>query len=115
MSPFRVFGGFVLAFGILALVVVVANLGRGSLGGHSLVPFIGAALLSVLIGFGLLFHHKWAAVLFAVILASTGLWMIIMSTLRVPMTWLILNVGIGCVLLVPSLIVVRRWPELNRR
>jgi hypothetical protein len=113
MSPFRVFGGFALAFGLLALAIIVANLGRGPLGGHNLLPFATAALLSLLVGVGLLLHRKWAAVLFAVILASTGLWMGIVSIVRVPMPWLILNVGLGCVLLVPGVIVVRRWSQLN--
>jgi hypothetical protein len=46
------------------------------------------------IGFGLLFHRKWAAALFAVLLGGTGFWMGIMSVVRVPMPWLILNIGL---------------------
>ena len=114
MSVFRVFGSLALAFGALGLIVVLANLGRGSLGGHSLLPFTGAALFSVLIGLGLLFHRKWAAVLFAVILASIGVWMVILSILKVPLPWLILNIAFGAALLVPAVITVRCWPQLKR-
>src|SRR5205085_8617060 len=101
MSPFRVFGSLALAFGAVGLFVVLANLGRGSLGGHSLFPFTSVALLSILIGFGLVFHHKWAAALFAIILASIGIWMGILSIVKVPMPWSILNVAFACALLIP--------------
>jgi hypothetical protein len=114
MSPFRIFGSLALAFGVLGIIVVFANLGRGPLGGHSLVPFTSAALFSVLIGLGLLFHRKWAAVLFAVTLASIGMWMVILSIVKVPLPWLILNIAFGGVLLVPGVITVRCWPQLNR-
>ena len=113
VSPFRVFGILALAFGVLGIVVVVANLGRGALGGHNLLPFCSVALLSVLTGFGLLFHRKWAAALFAVILTSIGLWMGILSIVKVPMPWSILNIAFGCVLLVPGVITFRCWSQLN--
>jgi len=71
------------------------------------------ALFSVLIGLGLLFHRKWAAALFAVILAIIGIWMGILSIVNVPLPWSILNVAFGCALLVPGVITVRCWSQLN--
>jgi hypothetical protein len=115
MSPFRVFGGLALAFGMLLLVIIVANLRTRGAGGHDLLPGTPFALLSVVIGIGLLLHRKWAAVLFAGALGITGLWLGIMSTVKVPMPWLILNVGLACVLLLPSAVVVRCWSQLNRK
>ncbi len=114
MTPFRLFGGLAVAFGILLLVTVVANQATSSPGGHNLLPLTPVALLSVLTGIGLLLQRKWAAVLFAVILGGTGLWLGIMSIMRVPMPWLILNVAFACILLVPSAVVIRRLSQLNR-
>jgi hypothetical protein len=113
MSIFKAFGVLAIALGTLALVAVVANVGKKGLGGHNLAPLAGVAVLSLLIGFGLLWHRKWAAVLFAVLLGGTGLWMGVMSIVRVPMPWLILNVGLACLLLAPGAVIVRRWSQLD--
>jgi hypothetical protein len=113
MSIFKVFGWLTVAFGVVALFGVVANLKGKTFGGHSLAPFAGVAVLSILVGVGLLFHRKWAAVSFAVLLSCAGFWMGIMSVVRVPMPWLILNFSLACVLLVPSALVVFRWSELK--
>jgi hypothetical protein len=115
VSSFRLFGVLALAFGALGLIINFANFVTTSQGGHNLLPFAGVALLSILIGIGLLLRHKWAAVLFAVILGSTGLWLGTTSIMRVPMPWLILNVGFACVLLLPSAVLVRRWSQLNHK
>lgn len=115
MLPFRTFGFIAITFGIVGLLVVAANLVRGSLGGHSLTALAGPSLLSIFIGIELLLRRKWAAIVFAAILGSTGLWMGIMSVMRVPMPWLIVNVGFACILLVPSAIVARGWSQLDHK
>ena len=95
MSIFKVFGWLTIVLGVVALFGVVANLSGKNLGGHSLAPLASVAVLSISIGLGLVFHRKWAAALFAVLLGSAGFWMGVMSVVRVPMPWLILNVAAG--------------------
>jgi len=113
MSIFKVFGWLTIAFGLVTLIGVVANVSRKTLGGHDLTPLAIVAVLSIAIGLGLVFHRKWAAALFAVLLGGAGFWIGVMSILRVPMPWLILNVGLACALLAPSTLVVLRWSHLN--
>jgi hypothetical protein len=113
MSIFKIFGWLTIGFGSLAIVAILANQERRALGGHSLLPFASVAVLIVLIGVGLLFHRKWAAALFAVLLGGIGLWLATMSVVRVPMPWLILNLGLAFVLIVPGILIVRRWSQLN--
>ena len=114
MSPFRIFGGLAIAFGLLLFVLIAANLEARSSGGHDLLPLSSVALPSVVIGIGLLLHHKWAAVLFAGSLGVAGLWLAIGSSMEVPMPYMLINVLFGCALLVPSAVVIRCWSQLNR-
>jgi hypothetical protein len=88
MSIFKVFGWLTISLGVVALFGVVANLNGKNLGGHSLAPLACVAVLSILIGFGLLFRRKWAAALFAILLGGVGFWLGVGSILGVPMPWL---------------------------
>jgi len=115
MSIFKVFGWITIALGLVTLCGIAANLTRSTLGGHNLTPLTSVVVLSISIGLGLVFHQKWAAALFAILLGGAAFWIGTMSVLRVPMPWLILNVGLACALLAPSALVILRWSQLSRK
>ena len=89
--------------------------GRALPGGHDLLPLSSVALLSFVIGIGLLLHRKWGAALFVVIVTSSGLWLGIGSIVHVPMPGMIINVVIACGFLASGAIVVRHWLKLKRK
>lgn len=115
MRPFKTIGSVAVAFGALSLAVVAVNVWNGPSGGHDLRPFAPVSLLIISIGTGLWFGHRWAAALFVLVAGGTGLWLGVGSLVEVPMPWALLNVALASVLIVPAIVVVRRWSELARK
>jgi hypothetical protein len=113
MSPFRVFGGLTALFGIALLGAILRNVWIRSPGGHSLLSLTSVSAMSLITGWGLIRHHKWAAILFATALALMGAWISIMSIGRVPMPWIMVNLAFGLALMGPSVITVRCWSLLR--
>ena len=114
MSVFRTFGIFALAFAALAIVAVIVTRSSASTGGHNLTPMAYMAAGAIVLGVGLLLHHKWAAIVFAALFGCAGLWVGVGSIGKVPFPWLFLNLAFGCVLLLPGIITAWRWSDLER-
>lgn len=92
MWAIRAVGSLLLFSTFVCGLLIWANWHTASLGGHDLKPLAIPATISFVLGVGLLFRRKSAAVI--VMLGSVGLagWLIIGSIVQVPMPWLLLNV-----------------------
>jgi hypothetical protein len=69
-------------------------------------------LVSTVVGVGLLFMRKWAALLFSLFTAVIALWLIIGSVLYVPFAWSLINISLGIPLLFPAAVTIRSWSLL---
>lgn len=69
--------------------------------------------LATVIGIGLLYRRKWAAIGFSLATLSVALWLIIGSLLYVPFPWMFYNFLVGIIFLVPLLVTVSFWSQLS--
>jgi hypothetical protein len=106
MWTLRMIGCLLILLAIICVLLILANWHTASLGGRDLKPLALPALLFCFLGLGLLFRRKSAALL--VVIGSIGWasWLIIGSIWSVPMPWLMMNVGFGIVILIPSIAIV---------
>lgn len=110
---FRVFGVVGLLSAGVLLVAIYANAEARKRGGPDLSPLLCPAIAEILIGVGLLFLRKWAAVLFAAPLAILGCWLFFGSLMHVQWPWALINIVFSLVLLFPTLVTVTMWKELR--
>jgi hypothetical protein len=95
-------------FAIDALLSVGAN-PRSSV--RTLVSFI----VVTIIGFGLLFLRKWAAIYFSLPLFLFGVWLFWASIEQVSFPYNLLCMCEGLSLMLPLIVTVHIWPELKWR
>jgi hypothetical protein len=74
-----------------------------------LVSFIAVTM----VGFGLLFLRKWAAIYFSLPLFLFGVWFFWTSIGQVPFPYNLLCMCEGISLMLPLIVTVRMWPELT--
>jgi hypothetical protein len=67
------------------------------------------------VGVGLLYRRKWAAICFYTALLAIALWLILGSLLSVPFPWNLFNITLGFALTFPIVTIVRAWPMLSWR
>jgi hypothetical protein len=115
MSPFKPLGVLSLAGGVLALLTWFGNSERVAHGGQDLGLLLPAGLYLIVVGCGLLYRRRWAAILLAAPCALIGLRLLIDSLLQVPMPWLLINVALVGAYFVPALVTFRHWSELSKR
>jgi hypothetical protein len=114
VSILKIFGWLTVAVGLIGFIVRALNLARGGIpGGHDLTGLTPIAALTVLVGLGLILRRRWAAALSALLLGGVGLWLGVGSILTVPLPWSLINLTLAAVLLVPSVMVLRHWSQLN--
>ena len=110
---FSLFGFITLALTLCGGFVFYFNLPTRQEGGHNLSFLIVIIVLGTPLGIGLLLHRKWAAISFSVPLLLTGIWLIVGSLLTVAWPWAIINISLGIVLILPTVITYRRWALLT--
>lgn len=66
-----------------------------------------------LIGIGLLFLRKWAALYFSMPLFLVGIWLFWTSIVQVLFPWNLLFMCEGLSLMLPLVVTIRVWPELT--
>ena len=76
----------------------------------SISVFLSAATL---IGIGLLFLRKWAAIVFSLALVSIPIWNTVGSLGKAPFGWSLMVLGSTIVLVIPVIIVIRSWSLLS--
>ncbi|HEY2866413.1 MAG TPA: hypothetical protein VGJ02_04925 [Pyrinomonadaceae bacterium] len=69
--------------------------------------------LTTVVGAGLLFSRRWAAVMMSAATTIWGLWLIIGSILEVPFPFLLINISIGIVAMAPLLVTIAFWASLR--
>lgn len=110
----RGIGVLAIVLGGMGLAAVVANQATMSSGGHDLRRIVLLPVLSIVIGCGLVLRQKWAALLCIILSLGVGAWTMITSIARTPVPWMVDNVVVGCVCMVPGVIVIWKWSELGR-
>jgi hypothetical protein len=110
---FRLFGILTLLNAALLALLVYANRYARQNGGHDLSGLTMFIYPSVLIGIGLLFLRKWAAILLSLPLLATSVWLIVGSILAVPFPYMIINFLFALMLLIPAAATVNYWTELK--
>ena len=112
-SLFKYLGFAVFAFGIVLLGLTMGNDQRVHAGGHDLSGLAEPGMVCIVMGLGLYFGRKWAALLFALITGAAGVWLCVGSVLGVPMPYMLFNISMGCGLLAPALMLGRYWSILK--
>lgn len=103
--------GFFRAFGVLTLLLSpCAFSGRGSDFG----AFVLFAAV-VVIGVGLIYLRKWAAIYFSVSLFGYGLWMALRGIQEVEFPFNLLVMAYGVSQMLPLFVTIRIWPHLTWR
>jgi hypothetical protein len=110
---FRAIGTIVIAFAIVCLLLVAVNRYPAAHGGRDLSGGTFPATALLVIGVGLFFGKRLAAILFALITGIMGVWLCIGSLISVPMPFALINIAMGLGLLSPCIAVRRHWSELK--
>ena len=66
-----------------------------------------------LLGVGLLFARKSAAIIATLGFVAYATWLIIGSIIHVPLPWTLINIVFGLVILIPAVIILKNWRYLK--
>jgi hypothetical protein len=69
--------------------------------------------LTTIVGIGLLFLRKWAALLLLAALMAFAIWLIVGSILYVPFPWNLINFIFAFVALLPTYVIFRSWSLMS--
>jgi len=113
MWALRTVGCLLLLLALICVLLIAANWHTASIGGHNLRPLAIPSLAFCLLGFGIIFRRRSAAL--ATIVGSIALatWLIVGSALHVPMPWLLLNVAFAILVLLPAGVLILHWKMLS--
>ncbi|MCA1568201.1 MAG: hypothetical protein LC803_21665 [Acidobacteria bacterium] len=110
---FRLFGMLTLLLDlILFFFALDAVLNLRSSPGPSVKTLVSFVTVTM-VGFGLLFLRKWAAIYFSLPLFLFGIWFFWTSIEQVPFPYNLLCMCEGLSLMLPLIVTVRIWPELT--
>lgn len=113
VSWFRLFGSLVLLNALVCGLLVWENAAVRASGGRDISALLVWSLVPLPVGLGLLFHRRWAAVLFSAGCLGLGGWLIVGSLLHVPWPGLAINIAFGLLALIPAYITLRNWRQLQ--
>ena len=108
MWVFKTVGWLLLFLAALCCVLIVANWHTASLGGRDLKPLATPAVLCLILGIGVLFRRKSAALLVVVGCGLLSGWLVLGSLRSVPMPWVLFNVALGVTFLLPAVGIVAK-------
>jgi hypothetical protein len=112
-SVFRVMGGLAILLGLLCLVLGLMNMTTRKHGGRDLSGIVSFAIYWIPVGIGMLFLRRLFAVLISVPSVGMGAWLIVGSVVHVPFPWMLINISVGCVCLIPGYLTIKAWNELK--
>jgi hypothetical protein len=98
----RSLGALLLVMAALQIILVMMNDHARSVGGHDLRPMLGMALLFTVGGLGMLFQARWIKVSSSLIIAATGIWIIVRDTAWKGSNPIYLSIVFGLLLCVPA-------------
>lgn len=107
----RLVGLATLLIGAAALSVVAANWQTRLHGGRDVSAMAPLAIALLLLGLGSLLGLRAALYLIAAAFAVAGAWLVYGTVREVPFPWMLFNLAIAALLLLPALVLVR----LHRR
>ena len=112
---FKIFGIFVFLFQLMMGFVFLVGQSREPffLNNHTIIRISSFFLLTTIVGIGLIYLRKWAAICFSLAISCFSLWLIIGSILYVPFFWSFINFFIGIISLIPVFITIRLWSLLS--
>jgi hypothetical protein len=113
LNWFRVFGVLTILFvvGVLITSVMTAHLSPrpSPLAYARLSIFV---VIGLIIGIGLLFLRKWAALCFSSGSLALAIWMVVGSILYWPFPAMLIILGIGLSFIFPAVLTLRCWSHL---
>src|SRR5947207_11342527 len=113
-TAIRAFG--ILTFVFEAGVFLVLSSQRSRLGPlpwQALISLSALSIAATLIGVGLLFLRKWAAIVFSLALVAFPIWITVASIGESPSGFYLLILAFAIVLILPIIIIIRTWPLLS--
>jgi hypothetical protein len=104
MIRFLGFVSFVIGVALVALFFLNSN--ARTHGGHDVSASIYVALYCLLVGGGMLFNSRIAALLFSIPCAGLAIWLSVGSMRTVPFPWVLFNLAFSSCLLIPLVMTV---------
>lgn len=115
-AAIRAFGVLTLVFEAFILLVLIGQRNRlGPFPRRFIISICIFFLATTLIGVGLIFLRKWAALYFSLALVVMPIWLNLASLGEVPLAWNVMVFVFGLVPILPIIIVVRSWSLLSWR
>ena len=115
-AAIRAFGVITFFFEAVILFVLTSQRDRlGPLPWREIISIGVFFFATTLIGVGLMFLRKWAAIYFSLALVVTPIWLNLDSLGKAPLAWNLIVFVVGLVLLFPIIIIVRSWSLLSWR
>ncbi len=115
-AAIRAFG--IITFVFDALILLAFNRRRfleGPLPLRAIMAMAVYVFVVALVGVGLLLLRKWAAIVFALALVVFPTWMTIYSIGEAPLSFYVMMLTAGVVLVLPMIVIVRSWRLLSWR
>ena len=113
-TAIRAFGVITFVFEAGLLFVLIGQ--RSRLGPFPLQFIISISVFffaATLIGVGLLFLRKWAAIVFSLALVALPIWNTVDTLGKAPFAWNLMVLVCATVLVMPVIIIIRSWPLLS--
>ena len=113
-AAIRAFG--VITFVLEAAILLVRISQRSRFGPVTLRAVISISVFffaATLIGVGLLFLRKWAAIVFSLALVALPIWNTVDTLGKAPIAWNLMVLVSAIVLVMPVIIIIRCWSLLS--
>lgn len=79
----------------------------------ALIRFSISNLCIIVVGIGLLYRRKWAAIYFSLATSGVGLFLIFFSILYIPFPWNLPNITLGVIVILPTIAIISTWSDLK--
>ena len=113
MRMIRFIGVSYLLVATLCVLLILANWHTAAIGGRNIRPLAAPAAAFFLVGVGLLFRRRSAALIAVLGSITFVTWLLVGSVRHVPMPWLFLNAVFGGIVLVPACAILINRRHLN--
>lgn len=113
-AAIKAFGVVTFVFEAAILLVVIGQRSRsGPLPLRFIISISIFFFAATLIGLGLLFLRKWAALVFSLVLVALPIWNTLSTLGKAPFAWNLMILVSAIVLVMPVIIIIRSWSLLS--